>query len=69
MWTFVGPFLGHMFLVIVNSHTKWLEVFQMQNITSRKTVERLRFCFATHGLPDCIVSDNGPTWSAGLYCE
>ncbi|XP_014667918.1 PREDICTED: uncharacterized protein K02A2.6-like [Priapulus caudatus] len=61
---FAGPFLGHMFLVIADSHTKWLEVFMMQKITSQKTVEKLRFCFATHGLPDCIVSDNGPTFTS-----
>ena len=66
---FASPFLGHMFLVIVDSHTKWLEVFQMQNITSRKTVERLRSCFATHGLPDCIVSNNGPTLTSEEFRE
>ena len=58
-----------MFLVIVDSHTKLLEVFQMQNITSRKTIERLRSCFATHGLPDCIVSDNGQTFKSEEFRE
>ena len=53
---FAGPFLGHMFLVTVDSHTKLLEVFQMQNITSRKTIERLRSCFATHGLDNCLCA-------------
>ena len=57
---FAGPSLGRMFLMIVDSHTKWLEVFQMQNITSRKTVERL---------PDCIVSDNGPTFTSEEFRE
>ncbi|XP_014673257.1 PREDICTED: uncharacterized protein K02A2.6-like [Priapulus caudatus] len=52
---FAGPFLGHMFLVIADSHTKWLEVFMMQKITSQKTVEKLRFCFATHK----FISANG----------
>jgi len=50
-----GPFMGHMFLVVVDSYTKWLDVFQMQNIMSRNTFERLRSCFATHDQPDCNV--------------
>lgn len=58
---FAGPFLGSMFLVVVDSHSKWLEVFPMNTITSEATINRLRACFATHGLPDCLVSDNGPS--------
>ena len=61
---FAVPFMGRMFLVIMDSHNKRLEVFQMQNITSQNTVERLGSCFATHGQPDCVVNDNGPTFTS-----
>ena len=58
-----------MFLVVVDSHTKLLEVFQMQKIKSRNIFERPRSCFTTHGLPDCIVSNNGPTFTSDEFRE
>ena len=36
---YAGPFLGHMFLVVVDAHSKWLEVFQMPAATSRATIQ------------------------------
>jgi len=59
--------MGRKFLVVVDSHTKWLDVFQMQNITSRNTVERLKSCLTTHGLTNCIVSGNGPTFTSDEF--
>ena len=35
---FVGPFLGYMYLVVVGSHSKWLEVTPMKSTTTDKTL-------------------------------
>ena len=48
---FAGPFMGHMYLVIVDAHSKWLDVQIMHSITTEKAIEKLRSVFATHGLP------------------
>ena len=56
---FAGPFLGHMFLVLVDAHSKWMEVKPMNSISATKTIKLI---FATHGLPRKIVTDNGPTF-------
>ena len=61
---FAGPFLGHMFLVIVDAHSKWLDVHQMQSITSSKTIDKLRIVCTTHGLPQKVVTDNGPSFTS-----
>ena len=45
---FAGPYLDHMFLVIVDAHSKWLDVQIMQSITSSKTIEKLRVCNTRH---------------------
>ena len=47
---FTGPFKGHMFLVAVDSHSKWPEVKIMNSTTSQRTIEVLRELFATYGL-------------------
>jgi len=38
---FAGPFMGKMFLIVVDSHSKWIEVEMMSNITSEATIEKL----------------------------
>ncbi|XP_033760781.1 uncharacterized protein K02A2.6-like [Pecten maximus] len=57
---YAGPFLGHMFLIIVDAYSKWLEVYPTKASTSAVTIDKLRECFSTHGLPEMVVSDNGP---------
>ncbi|UYV60521.1 hypothetical protein LAZ67_1001407, partial [Cordylochernes scorpioides] len=54
-----GPFMGRMFLVIVDAYTKWLEIFILKEITSRTIIYHLRQVFARFGLPELLVTDNG----------
>lgn len=61
---YAGPFLDHMYLVVVDAHSKWPEVFCTKTATSAKTVELLRALFARTGLPHQIVSDNGTPFTA-----
>ena len=74
---YLGPFMGKMLLVIVDSYSKWVEVFPVSSYIPQTTInyltlscimfghltilctKRLRTCFATHGLPQICVSDNG----------
>ena len=64
---FAGPFMGHMFLVMVDSHSKWLDVQIMQSITAEKTIEKLQSIFSTHGLPKQIVTDNGTLFTSEKF--
>uniref|UniRef100_A0AAY5K6G3 Integrase catalytic domain-containing protein n=1 Tax=Esox lucius TaxID=8010 RepID=A0AAY5K6G3_ESOLU len=47
----------------------WLDAHIMSNITASVTIEKLRSIFATHGLPDTVVTDNGPTFTSELFQE
>jgi len=58
-----------MFLVLVDAHSKWLDVQVMDTITSEKTIARLCLIFSTHGLPHQIVTDNGPTFVSETFKE
>ena len=49
--------MGHMFLIVVDSYSKWLEVIIMQSTTAAKTIEELRNIFAQNGIPHQFVSD------------
>ena len=57
---FAGPFQGRNFFIVVDAHSKWPEVFEMTSTTAAKTIGVLRHLFLSHGLPEQVVSDNGP---------
>ena len=61
---FVGPFIGTSFLVIVDAHSKWPEVFDLSSTTTAKTIATQRHLFAAYGLPEQVVSDNGPQFTS-----
>ena len=64
---YAGPFLGHMWLVIIDAHSKWLEVFQMSSTTSTATIQCLRDVFARFGIPERIVTDNAPNFVSAEF--
>ena len=66
---FAGPFQGNMFLLAVDAHSKWPEVFVMQSTTTNKTIEVLRHLFAAHGIPEQVVTDNGPQFVADEFAS
>lgn len=55
---YLGPFLNRHFLIILDAHSKWIEVFPTSNITAHFTITALHSVFARFGIPRVIVSDN-----------
>ena len=66
---FAGPFLGKSFLVIVDAHSKWPEIFDMPTTSATQTIATLRQLFASYGLPEQIVSDNGPQFTSEEFAD
>lgn len=62
-----GKFLDNYFLVIVDSFSKWPEIYIMQNISSATVVEKLTDFFSRFGNPSEIVSDNGTQFTSPLF--
>ena len=61
---FAGPYLGKMFLVVVDAYSKYLEVVPMSHATSATTISALRHVFSSFGLPEHIVTDNGSQFTS-----
>ena len=59
-----NPFLGKQFLIVVDVHSKWLEVEVVPSTASVHTIQKLRRMFSTHGIPGTIVSDNGTCFTS-----
>jgi len=66
---FSGPLEGRMFLIVVDSHSKWLDAIPVSNANSVSTIRELRKLFATHGIPEIVVSDNGTAFTSVEFSE
>ncbi|XP_059062766.1 uncharacterized protein K02A2.6-like [Achroia grisella] len=64
---FLGPLHGLTYFVVIDSTSKWLEVFQMTRTTAGAVVKTLRELFARFGLPVEIVSDQGPPFTSSEF--
>lgn len=64
---FAGPFQGEYFFIVVDSHSKWLEVLRVKSMSATAVITVLRTLSATHGLPDVVVSNNGTAFSSGDF--
>ena len=66
---FAGPFIGKMFPLAEDVHSKWPEVVTMTSTSAEKTIEDMRKMFAAHGFPEQVVIDNGPQFTSQEFAE
>ena len=66
---YAGPFEGHMFLLAVDAHSKWLEIHLCRSSTSTTTIQALRKSFACLGLPEVLISDNAQVFASTEFAE
>ena len=66
---YAGPFMGKMFLLLIDAHSKWLEVHMTTSSTSATTIALMRKTFASLGLPEVIVSDNAANFTSEEFQE
>ncbi|XP_054257058.1 uncharacterized protein K02A2.6-like [Macrosteles quadrilineatus] len=64
---FCGPVNGNYFFIIIDAHTKWLEVIHTKNTSSDWCIRNLSHLFPTFGLPVMIVTDNGSQFTSALF--
>ena len=65
---YAGPVNNHMLLVVVDAF-KWIEVFPVKSASSATKIEKIRCLFATHGITESIVSDNGSPFTSSKMKE
>ena len=63
---FCGPFLNRYYaLVMIDSYSKWPEVFLTSMPTTSFVIQALRKCFSREGIPQVLVTDNGSQFCSG----
>ena len=57
--------LGYCYiLIVIDAHSKWLEVLRVHQPTSSATISHLHQIFPTFGQPEHLVSDNGTQFTS-----
>ena len=64
-----GPYLGKIFLIVVDAHSKWIDVQIVNSTSADTTIAKLHTIFATHGLPEQLVSDSGSGFMSAQFKE
>jgi len=57
------------YLVLIDAFTKWPEVTEMSKMNSVYLIDKLREIFGRFGLPNEIISDNGPQFRSNEFIE
>ena len=58
---------GKQFLVVIDYYSRFPEIAYMSSTTSDHVINKLKDFFARWGIPEEIVSDNGPQFSSELF--
>ena len=65
-----AEFAGKQYLLIVDAFSEWPEVHELGiHATTGQTIEAMRRSFSCHGLPQRLVTDNGPQFRAQDFKE
>ena len=56
-------------LVVVDYYSRYPEIAQLRDTKSKTVISKMKSFFSRHGIPDEVVSDNGPQYSAQEFKE
>ena len=54
-------------MIVVDYYSRWFEIRRLNDQSSSRVISVLKELFSTHGIPDIIVSDNGPQFSSDAF--
>ena len=57
-------FKGTPYLLIVDYFSRYIEIAQLKGTTAKDVVNHAKSVFSRHGIPEVVVSDNGPQYSS-----
>ena len=60
---------GNNYITIVDYFSDFVEVSELEDTTSHAVIQVLKEQFSRHGIPDTVISDNGPQFSSQEFHE
>ena len=70
-WQIVGTDLfeweGQDYLSLVDYYSRWIEIKRLNSKTSPAVIKKVKELFVTHGIPNRVISDNGPQYASAEF--
>jgi len=60
-------FAAKHYLVVADIYSLWPEVYLLKSLNTKSVVEALKQAFSHHGIPDEVISDNGPQYASAEF--
>lgn len=58
---------GQQYLVLVDYYSRYIEICHMPRTTSDVVIAKLKNIFSHHGIPETVISDNGPQFKSSEF--
>ena len=55
---------GKMYLLVADYFSRFPEVIQLSTTTSSSVIQAMKVIFGRHGIPEQVVTDNGPQYAS-----
>ena len=55
------------YIIVADYNSKCPQIFQLAAISTKNMISALKFCFSKFGMPEEVISDNGPQFTVGEY--
>ena len=72
-WQKVGSdlflFDHRFYLITVDYYSSFFEVDKLDTTDSRTVIEKLKMQFSRHGIPEIVISDNGPQYASAEFAK
>ena len=65
----IFKFKGRDYLVIVDYYSRWIEVKCLSSMNSATLINKLKQLFSQQGIPEILVSDNGPRYASSEFAR
>ena len=57
------------YLLIIDYYSRWIEIVKLTGLSANSVIKRTKSIFARYGIPETVISDNGPQFSSEAYAQ
>ena len=62
-------FKGSSYLLLIDYYSRYVEMSKLHSTTSAAVIQHMKSIYTRHGIPEILVSDNGPQFSAEIFTQ